>query len=339
MTQLTTVGEPDVEHRAAPVLDGVGIEELRADLGAYNEPGSFLLDSPDAKTVRFWLDRAGGEIPTGPSGIWSNFTEVWADSDMELRWRAHPETYVVATGAARLAVDREEVRTGGLVLGPDQLLTDVATPYTRQRAVTIPVVKILDAARVRLGDAPMSLPRFEPAISPDDPLVAAWLDMVQRFVEGWRVGLPQLSPLALGHFEQVLVHALLDIQPHTMTALMANHLAAPTSTSLRRALTFCEEHAHEPIAVADIAAAAGLSVRQLQRGFQAELGIGPMAHLGRVRLDHAHLDLRAVAQGRATGTVTEIAYRWGFVHLSRFAQRYRRAYGRLPSQTLRGAGR
>ncbi|WP_232663864.1 AraC family transcriptional regulator [Pseudonocardia sp. TRM90224] len=342
MTEMTTADAWDVEHRAIPlsrVLDGVSLEEFRADLGAYNEPGSFHLDSSDAKTARFWLDRDGGEIPTGPSGIWTNFTEVWSDSDMELRWRAHPETYIVATnssGAARLGVDGEDLGSEGLVLGPEQLLTDIATPHTRQRSVTIPIVKIIEATQVRIGDTPRSLPRFEPAISPADPTVAAWLNMAQDFVEAWRAGLPQHSPLALGHFEQALVHILLDIQPHSMSALDARHLTAPTSTSLRRALAFCEEHAHEPISVADMAAAAGLGVRQLQRGFQAELGVGPMAHLSRVRLDHAHQDLRAVGQGRATGTVTEIAYRWGFYHLSRFAERYRRTYGCTPSQTLRG---
>jgi AraC-like DNA-binding protein len=34
-------------------------------------------------------------------------------------------------------------------------------------------------------------------------------------------------------------------------------------------------------------------------------------------------------------TVTEVATRWGFVSLSRFAATYRDAYGVLPSYTLR----
>jgi AraC-like DNA-binding protein len=34
-------------------------------------------------------------------------------------------------------------------------------------------------------------------------------------------------------------------------------------------------------------------------------------------------------------TVTEVAYRWGFSSPSRFAERYRAEFGRLPSEMLR----
>lgn len=33
--------------------------------------------------------------------------------------------------------------------------------------------------------------------------------------------------------------------------------------------------------------------------------------------------------------MTQVAYRWGFNHLSRFAADYRRLFGEVPSQTLR----
>ena len=34
-------------------------------------------------------------------------------------------------------------------------------------------------------------------------------------------------------------------------------------------------------------------------------------------------------------TVSEVAYRWGFTHLGRFAGAYRERFGETPSQTLR----
>ena len=57
-------------------------------------------------------------------------------------------------------------------------------------------------------------------------------------------------------------------------------------------------------------------------------------HLRRVRLDHAHQDLKRASPGDGL-TVTAVAYRWGFRSSSRFAAAYREAYGVSPSHTLR----
>jgi AraC-like DNA-binding protein len=53
-----------------------------------------------------------------------------------------------------------------------------------------------------------------------------------------------------------------------------------------------------------------------------------------VRLDGAHRELLGAVVGGGL-TVTEVAYRWGFSSPSRFAERYRAAYGMSPSETLR----
>ena len=54
-----------------------------------------------------------------------------------------------------------------------------------------------------------------------------------------------------------------------------------------------------------------------------------------MRLDGAHRELLGATRGDGL-SVTEVAYRWGFSSPSRFAERYRSAYGRSPSETLRG---
>jgi len=60
----------------------------------------------------------------------------------------------------------------------------------------------------------------------------------------------------------------------------------------------------------------------------------PSEYLRRVRLHYAHLEL--VDGNRATTTVGEVARRWGFGNLGRFAVLYRQTYGRSPHVTLRG---
>ena len=77
-----------------------------------------------------------------------------------------------------------------------------------------------------------------------------------------------------------------------------------------------------------------MSVRSLQEGFRRSLDTTPMAYLRELRLEKVHQELAAADP--AAVSVTEVATRWGFVHLGRFAAAYSRAFGERPSATLRG---
>jgi transcriptional regulator GlxA family with amidase domain len=57
-----------------------------------------------------------------------------------------------------------------------------------------------------------------------------------------------------------------------------------------------------------------------------------MADRRNVRLDRAHADLLS---GPTDTSVSDVATRWGFTHLGRFADQYRRKFGVLPSETAR----
>jgi transcriptional regulator GlxA family with amidase domain len=103
--------------------------------------------------------------------------------------------------------------------------------------------------------------------------------------------------------------------------------------TLRRAVAFIDDNAHRDITIADIAAAAHVTVRAVQLAFRRHMDTTPMTYLRRVRLDHAHRELTAADPTEQT--VTGIAYRWGFPSPSRFAAYYRDVYGVLPGHTLR----
>jgi AraC-like DNA-binding protein len=84
---------------------------------------------------------------------------------------------------------------------------------------------------------------------------------------------------------------------------------------------------------ADLATIAGVGVRVLQESFRRHVGMPPLAYLRRLRLDHVHAELSRADPWKVT--VGEVAYRWGFTHLGRFAGAYRARYGVSPSQTLK----
>lgn len=107
-----------------------------------------------------------------------------------------------------------------------------------------------------------------------------------------------------------------------------------STAAVRRATTFIEEHAHEPVAVHDIAEAARLSPRGLQSAFRSQTGVTPMAYLRQVRLQRARNALLA-ADPAERDSVAVIARAAGFGHLSRFAAAYRALHGEYPHETLR----
>ena len=85
-----------------------------------------------------------------------------------------------------------------------------------------------------------------------------------------------------------------------------------------------------PVALEDLARAAGVSVRGLNMLCHRHHGESPMALLRNMRLDA----VRACLKERPGHCVTDAALEFGFGHLGRFSSYYRERFGELPSQTV-----
>ena len=105
--------------------------------------------------------------------------------------------------------------------------------------------------------------------------------------------------------------------------------------AVRRSLDLIDASNGELLSVVDLCRATGVSRRTLEYAFRERFGLSPKAYLLVRRLDGVRTELR---QDHDDLSVTHIANRWGFDHLSRFAAFYRRQFGELPSETIR-AGR
>ncbi len=141
------------------------------------------------------------------------------------------------------------------------------------------------------------------------------------------------SPLGQRQLEKMLMTLLLTTVPHNYTPALTTPMSPAAPRHVMRAESFIRANVHLPISVNEIAAAAGVSVRTLFDGFQRFRGTTPLARLKAVRLERAHADLKSVDQ---TESITEIALKWGFGNIGRFAHSYKARYGELPSQTKRG---
>jgi AraC-like DNA-binding protein len=102
---------------------------------------------------------------------------------------------------------------------------------------------------------------------------------------------------------------------------------------VKRALDAMHAEPWRAFSAADLAEIAGVGVRLLQESFKQHVGVSPLAYLRRLRLDGVHADL--IRSDPWQVSVSDVAYRWGFTHLGRFAIAYRERFGESPSRTLK----
>lgn len=175
---------------------------------------------------------------------------------------------------------------------------------------------------------------FEPAFDLSIPGSSRWNFAVQMLhAELYDHDTLLHLGVGLGQLEEFLMSSLLYCQ-------RSNYSDSLTTTrrierhAVRVARDYIDRNLSQPITVGDIAAAAGVSVRTLQNQFADDLDQTLTGYLRNRRLDRARADLADTPPGAGVG-VTDIATRWGFTHLGRFAVTYRARFGESPSETLR----
>lgn len=89
----------------------------------------------------------------------------------------------------------------------------------------------------------------------------------------------------------------------------------------------------QPISNEILAQRIGCSFRSLQMAFQRYRNCTPKQFVRQTRLWAVRRTLREPGETRPN--ISEVAYHYGFVHLGRFAQYDREAFGETPSETLR----
>jgi AraC-like DNA-binding protein len=137
------------------------------------------------------------------------------------------------------------------------------------------------------------------------------------------------SPLAIRDFEQLFMTTLLLAHRHNYSALLHGRPASLAPRDVKRAVDYIHANLDAPVTLEDLVSVSGVPGRTLREHFNHFKGMAPMAYLRRARYAEARNDLLR-CDGR---TVTEIARRWGFEHMGRFAAGYRRLFGEAPSKT------
>jgi AraC family ethanolamine operon transcriptional activator len=138
-------------------------------------------------------------------------------------------------------------------------------------------------------------------------------------------------PAVVRSFEQELLQRLAKI------GTPAGRSGGPAGASrrrqgLERALAYVRTTDPARVTVPELCSAAGVSERTLEYAFRDAVGAPPSSFIRHRRLHAVRHEL--LIAGTDEGSVGDIANRFGFLHLGRFATDYRRLFGELPSQTL-----
>ena len=232
--------------------------------------------------------------------------------------------------------------------GPDEVLlaakTEAGDPIRVRSCagvsqivcVPFPLLGQVAATAATHRPAPIRFTTRSPANRAGARHVVATLDYL---VAGMRERPDAMAePLVAGAAARLLGAVVLNAFPsNVVTDPAAADRRDAHPATVRRAKAFADDNAHLDIGVADMAAAANVTVRALQYAFRRHCGTTPMGYLRTVRLHRAHHDL-LTADPASGVTVTQVAARWGFFHPGRFARLYRECFGVPPYRTLLRAG-
>jgi len=287
-----------------------------------NVPVSGIICRALLKTITFNLMRIGPAVDVRPGAL---------DGFYLVQIPVHGAV-AVHLGDDRLVCEGATAA----VISPGEHLHLRWSDHCTQLIVQIPR-KSIDT---RVGGGGVGALRFRPAFDLSRGSGMAWrqlLDVALRAVDD--DALFGRDPLRT-ELEDLLLSALVAAQPYRGD-LHAGEVPGrlirargPIPYYVMRAERHMRANLAAPVSVQQLARASGVSERTLFDGFRRHRNTTPMGRLLEMRLWTARQMMLAAKSGV---TVRSVATDVGIFQFGRFAKAYRRAFGELPSQTLRAA--
>jgi AraC-like DNA-binding protein len=215
-----------------------------------------------------------------------------------------------------------------ILLAPGQEYTLYFEPDDCLVAMRIPGSALAN----ELGDRDPAIPVASPGAR-EIPLAGGQLRalaaMHRTLVDSTKPNAGSASAPHAEHLEAQLCSWIADqvlgIRPSSATPTLAIQ-------RVRTVEAWIDAHLTDAITLGRLCAVAGVGDRYLESAFRAYRGQTPLQFVMARRLAWVRRSLLESGPGES---VTRLAYDAGFVHLGRFAARYRSTYRELPSETLR----
>jgi len=199
---------------------------------------------------------------------------------------------------------------------------------------TEPVVEAdaLERALSLLLDGPAAAIAFCPVVDWSSGPAVTLLGLVDLLVADMQRpdGLTS-NAIASATFNDFVLRTLLIGLPHDRSGHLVRTQDASAPAYISRAEEYMRANADCTIRMAEVATAAGCSLRTLEAGFARFRGATPLAVMQALRLDRA----REALQQDGDVPIGDIARRFGFTNAGRFSASYARRFGEYPSGTIR----
>lgn len=183
-------------------------------------------------------------------------------------------------------------------------------PVSKDRIVSLRLGKNAVDELIRLTDEvfTVSQSRAMGAVDPDSEFSDALCDKL------------------FNHYVSALCHSVILNNEEKKSAISHRH-----NNLIRDSEDFVMSREDVSSSLINIAERTGYSLRALELIFRNSVGMPPGKWFLNLRLNGA---LRDLLNASAESSVSSIATKWGFQHLSRFSEQYRKTFGEYPSHTL-----
>lgn len=320
-------------HAESPLLERLSVFRSRDG----DETGAFL----NAIGFRFTVDGGHSRAPVdtrlnGPyfPNSWVGYTQYGAPVTLETDSRPDYWIQLPVRGAIEASQGTRTVQcdTGtAAVTSPTARRVVRAPGHSARIQLSLTGPGLMRQLAALLGDWPSEPLEFAPTLDLTQGYGLSLAAGVRLVVEEFDARGVHWTALEINEFEQLLTTRLLLEHPHNHSAALHRRARPIAPRSVKRAVDYIEGNLDAPITLADLVEVAGVPGRTLFHNFQAFKGASPMRYVRDQRFDRARRELMG---GAPDATVTQVALRWGFAHLGRFAVEYRRRFGESPSDTL-----
>lgn len=136
-------------------------------------------------------------------------------------------------------------------------------------------------------------------------------------------------PSVQEHYTRIIASKLLGL----LGSNLSRQELAESNPSFDSLMQFIDDNLKQDIGLEQLAQLVHVSQRSLYALFDKHLGTTPKHYIRQRKLEQVHACLSDPAT--KVRNITEVALDYGFLHLGRFSESYKSAFGELPSDTLR----